>query len=222
MCQNGRANPSGLPAGEGNRGQRVARTDPGRQGRSGEANAAEVVLDQPAKVQALAVAMVKDGEKKTVVAAVESIEAISEKGCHALFEALKDKLVKLKDAEEILDQPHDIQGKAVALVKDRKAETLAKAIGKILMCPTCQRAVRVGQTVPTNCKECAELQNRPKGKGPKSGSVKFDDKIITDLFGKLVQAVDARSNAYGKTEKCKACFDAIKMFEAAWSQWRVS
>jgi hypothetical protein len=54
----------------------------------------------------------------------------------------------------------------------------------------------------------------------KNGQVVFDDRLILDLLGKLVRAIDARATAHGKTEGFWECEKHLEAFSGAWKRWQ--
>jgi hypothetical protein len=87
----------------------------------------------------------------------------------------------------------------------------------------CRRCLRVGAV--RDCRSCQELRRKatPRGAKQVNGKVVFADKIITDLIGKLVRAMNDRSKGCGgETKEYKDVRGIMENLLAAWKRWQLS
>ena len=127
----------------------------------------------------------------------ETAEKIAEK--HNVSRATVERAAKFTEAVDTLKP----EAKA-ALLGGEKTQTKAD-ISTGIFCREC----RIRKPKP-NCKECEELRRQkaqdkkphPLDQPSKNGKIKFDDRKIHDMIGKLTRLFNERADAFGH-QRCK-------------------
>lgn len=146
-----------------------------------ESNGPNEPFDSPVQESlTIAEAATKAGVGRSTV---KRQKKVSEKADPMLKEAVAAGTIKVSDAANIADKPPQVQQAAVEAVKDGKAKTVTGAV---------------------------ENLHLGDAKTKKSGQIKFNDKTVDDLIGKLVRSFDDRANAVNDKgplhDKCLARF----------------
>lgn len=130
-----------------------------------------------------------------------------------------------RDAEfaEGVDQ---LKPEARAKVLSGEATATKKEISTQIFCPNCKR-----KGPKSFCRDCAVLRDAEAGKPerngkpkkePKSGRLKFDDRKIDDMVGKLTRLFNDRAQALGhqRHQGWKATHTKMSELIEAWEEWQ--
>jgi hypothetical protein len=103
--------------------------------------------------------------------------------------------------------------------QDGRVRTATPAQPQQILCDRCQRTGPV-----KDCPNCEKARNKPQRTAQKkSGSIKFDDRKITDMIGKLARLFNDRAQALG-LQKSKGWADIREKMDhliSAFDRWQL-
>lgn len=118
--------------------------------------------------------------------------------------------------------------------RTRTANPVRPPKSEPVLCERCTRNQRTGQAPVKNCPDCKALTreagddsaeidaeraaNRKANR--ENGKPVYDDRVFTDLLGKLSREWNTRAKAFGNTAGAKATQVAIDGVCKAWESWR--
>lgn len=83
------------------------------------------------------------------------------------------------------------------------------------------RSTRKPKAEDTSAETPAEaVSEAPQQPDGKPGHVKFDDRVMTDLIGKITRSANERSKIHGKTPAFKTFWDRLSSVLEAWGVWQ--
>lgn len=130
---------------------------------------------------------------------VNRAKSVLANGTPELVQAVEEGDVTVSDAAAVAKEPPASQRAAVNAVKEGKAKTARAAVG-------------------SNGK--AHRNGKAPGKKIKAGKPLFDDRKIEDLIGKLIRAIDQRSEHYGTGKPYQDCVAAMESVQKSWKTWQ--
>lgn len=155
---------------------------------------------------------------------VSDAAKVQEHGTPSLNQAVADRTIAVSDAAKIVNEPPEVQDRAVDSVRTGKAKTATGAADQ------CERCERVGTV--KNCAKCAEIRKQKKSRSrqtstvktgrKKSGSEVFDWPEFWRGIGPIVRGVDGIAVAYGEKGNTDylACKDLVDNLVSRLKVWQ--
>jgi ParB family chromosome partitioning protein len=177
----------------------------------------------------------------------EAAKKVMQHGTEELKRALDEGKVSASDAAKVAKQSPGEQDAAVEAVRSGRARTATEAVdenGKAEIFPELQAKLDQGQISPKLAPDIKKLSLSKQeqllnliaeGKNPrpalgmvqasaghptKSGKPIFDDRQVTDAFGKLIRILNSRKDAKGTHPEHQNCLDHIDKALCAWKRWQ--